>query len=188
MRDPSPSADYNAASLLARSAREWPLFLRWRLEDRRCATTERSRSGRRSSPARSHRLGLQRGDRVALVSRNVPEYVEAMFACWWAGAVAVPVNAKLHPRELAFVLADSGARGAFVDGDWESAIAAAGEGHGDLEHVMLLGGAAYERLVADPRRRRSRRARATIRRGSSTRAARPDDPRAWRSRTGISMR
>ena len=41
--------------------------------------------------------GLQPGDRVALVSRNVPEYVETLFACWWAGLIAVPVNAKLHP-------------------------------------------------------------------------------------------
>ncbi len=93
-------------------------------------------------------LGLRRGDRVALVSRNLPEYIEAMFACWWAGVVAVPVNAKLHPAELAFVLADCGARGAFVDGDWHAAIDWGRDGKDELAHIVRLGGAAYERLVA----------------------------------------
>ena len=59
--------------------------------------------------------GLRAGDRVALASRNVAPYVEALYGCWWAGLVAVPVNAKLHPKEMAYVLADSAARCAFVD-------------------------------------------------------------------------
>src|SRR5436190_5686463 len=92
--------------------------------------------------------GLQSGDRVALVSRNAPAYVEAMFACWWAGLVAVPVNAKLHPRELAFVLADSGARWALVDSKWKTAIGALAGGNDPLGRVVELGSAEYERLVA----------------------------------------
>ncbi|MGH8687066.1 MAG: AMP-binding protein, partial [Burkholderiales bacterium] len=42
--------------------------------------------------------GLARGDRVALAMKNCPEYYELLFACWHAGLVAVPMNAKLHPR------------------------------------------------------------------------------------------
>ncbi len=53
---------------------------------------------------------LQPNDRVALVMTNCPQYVELLFACWHAGLVAVPINAKLHPKELEFILADSGAR------------------------------------------------------------------------------
>ena len=148
MRDLSPSADHNAASLLARAARAWPLLPALAL-GKSTLHDYRALAQRVAQLAGAlARLGLRRGERVALVSRNAPEYVEAMFACWWAGAVAVPVNAKLHRRELAFVLADSGARGAFVDGDWEAALASAREGHGDLTHVVPLGGAAYERLVA----------------------------------------
>jgi long-chain acyl-CoA synthetase len=56
------------------------------------------------------RAGLEAGDRVAIVMKNSPEYLEALYALWWAGLVAVPVNAKLHPREVAFIVADSGAR------------------------------------------------------------------------------
>ena len=53
---------------------------------------------------RDRAAGLAPGDRVLVVSRNAPAYVEALFACWWAGLVAVPVNAKLH-REGARVRA-----------------------------------------------------------------------------------
>jgi long-chain acyl-CoA synthetase len=88
--------------------------------------------------------GLQPGDRVALVSRNDPAYVEALFACWWAGLVAVPVNAKLHPRELAFVLEDSGARVAFVDAAWRAQVPATAA----LGHALELRSRDYERWVA----------------------------------------
>ncbi|CAI8021856.1 Long-chain-fatty-acid--CoA ligase [Geodia barretti] len=43
--------------------------------------------------------GLAPGDRVAIVMANRPDYLEALFGIWYAGLVAVPVNAKLHPRE-----------------------------------------------------------------------------------------
>jgi long-chain acyl-CoA synthetase len=53
-------------------------------------------------------FGLSPGDRVAIVMRNRPEYLEAMFAIWHAGLVAVPVNARLHRDEIAYILEDSG--------------------------------------------------------------------------------
>ncbi len=40
--------------------------------------------------------------------RNRPEYLEALFAIWHAGLVAVPVNARLHRDEIAYILEDSG--------------------------------------------------------------------------------
>ena len=49
------------------------------------------------------------GDRVAIVMRNRPEYLEALFAIWHAGLVAVPVNARLHRDEFAYILEHSGA-------------------------------------------------------------------------------
>jgi long-chain acyl-CoA synthetase len=53
-------------------------------------------------------FGLSAGDRVAIVMRNRPEYIEALFAIWHAGLVAVPVNARLHRDEIAYVLEHSG--------------------------------------------------------------------------------
>ncbi len=64
-----------------------------------------------------HRLGLDPGDRVALVMRNSPAYVELLFACWQAGLVAIPVNAKLAAAEFRYILDHSGARVCFVTPD-----------------------------------------------------------------------
>ena len=50
---------------------------------------------------------LSPGDRVAIVMRNRPEYLEALFAIWHAGLVAVPVNARLHREEIAYILEHS---------------------------------------------------------------------------------
>ena len=49
------------------------------------------------------------GDRVLVASANCPEYAEIMFGIWAAGMVAVPVNAKLHPREIGDIASDSAA-------------------------------------------------------------------------------
>ena len=56
------------------------------------------------------RLNLQPGDRVALAMNNNPEYLAVLFAIWRAGLTAVPINAKLHPRELTHIVTDSAAR------------------------------------------------------------------------------
>jgi len=61
--------------------------------------------------------GLVPGDRVVLFMHNHPRYLEVLWAAWWAGLVVVPVNAKLHPREAEWIVANAGARWAFVDAD-----------------------------------------------------------------------
>ena len=56
------------------------------------------------------REGLVPGDRVAICMANAPEYLLALYGSWWAGLVAVPVNAKLHSREVDYIVGHSGAR------------------------------------------------------------------------------
>ncbi len=53
---------------------------------------------------------LEKGDRVALIMKNHPEYWISLFAVWHAGLVAVPVNAKLHISEFSYILENSGAK------------------------------------------------------------------------------
>jgi long-chain acyl-CoA synthetase len=89
--------------------------------------------------------GLASGERVALVAANHPAYVEALLACWWAGLVAVPVNCRLHPRELEHVLADSEAALAFTDAAWAGLIAVPGN---DRPRVVELDSPAYRALCA----------------------------------------
>ena len=55
------------------------------------------------------------GDRVALFMSNCTEYLECLYGIWWAGAVAVPVNAKLHVKEAAWIFENAQACLVFVD-------------------------------------------------------------------------
>jgi long-chain acyl-CoA synthetase len=61
--------------------------------------------------------GLGAGDRVVLFMRNHPRYLEVLCGAWWAGLAVVPVNAKLHPAEVEWIVADADARWAFVTRD-----------------------------------------------------------------------
>jgi long-chain acyl-CoA synthetase len=60
-------------------------------------------------------LGVQRGDRVALVSANVPEWVITWWACATLGATLVPLNAWWKAEELEFGLSDSEAKVLIAD-------------------------------------------------------------------------
>ncbi len=90
-------------------------------------------------------LGLQPGDRVAIAARNSVGFLEMLYAIWHAGLVAVPVNAKLHPAELAYILDHAGARACLASPGLDAEIAACAPG--TLEHLMTLGGTDYERLA-----------------------------------------
>src|SRR3954452_18556116 len=69
-----------------------------------------------------NKYGLRQGERVALAMRNCTEYYEVLFACWHAGLTAVPMNAKLHPKEFAYILEDSQAKLCFATPDLESSV------------------------------------------------------------------
>ncbi|MFZ0285246.1 MAG: long-chain fatty acid--CoA ligase [Terriglobales bacterium] len=58
--------------------------------------------------------GIAKGDRVAILSENRPEWTIADFASLLIGAVTVPVYATLTPEQTAYILRDSGARVIFV--------------------------------------------------------------------------
>jgi acyl-CoA synthetase (AMP-forming)/AMP-acid ligase II len=52
--------------------------------------------------------GVKAGDRVAICMNNSTQYLEAIYATLILGAAIVPINAKLHPREAAWIVKDSG--------------------------------------------------------------------------------
>ena len=59
-------------------------------------------------------LGLERGDRVAILDRNSLPYLEAYYACPKAGLVFLPLNSRLAAPELEYILADARARALLV--------------------------------------------------------------------------
>ncbi len=95
------------------------------------------------------RHGLKPGDRVALVMRNCPAYLALFFACWRAGLICVPVNAKLHAREIAHILDDSGAALAFVTADLAATVQeATGFMQSRAPAVLLVDDADHRALAA----------------------------------------
>ncbi len=60
-------------------------------------------------------LGVGKGDRVALLAGNVPEFAYALYGTMRAGAVACPLNVMLTPEEIAYILADAGAGAVVTD-------------------------------------------------------------------------
>src|SRR5438046_10181571 len=58
--------------------------------------------------------GLKRGDRVAILSENRPEWAIADFACLLLGAITVPIYTTLTEEQTAHVLRDSGTRAIFA--------------------------------------------------------------------------
>lgn len=88
--------------------------------------------------------GLKAGDRVVLAMKNCPEYMEVMYGCWHAGLIAVPTNAKLHSREFAYIMANSGARLCFATSDLVELMASVMAP--PLERVIEVGGEEFRRM------------------------------------------
>jgi long-chain acyl-CoA synthetase len=65
------------------------------------------------------RAGIVKGDRVAIVHRNAPEFIVAYFAMNRLGAIAVPINFMVSKAdELAYMLGDCGAKGVFTQNEF----------------------------------------------------------------------
>jgi acyl-CoA synthetase (AMP-forming)/AMP-acid ligase II len=114
----------NLANLLARAALAWGERPALSLGDEvRASYAELGESAARLAGGLTGRLGLKPGDNVALVMKNSVEYWQALFALWHAGLAAVPINAKLHPREIAWIVDNSEARALIVTADQAEALA-----------------------------------------------------------------
>ncbi len=101
--------------------------------------------------ALSDSSGLVPGDRVALIQHNGPAFIELLYAIWHAGLVAVPINAKLHPREHAYIVEQSGARLCFASEDLAAGLAPLLSGLDGLREVIEVERPAYRKLLdGDP--------------------------------------
>jgi long-chain acyl-CoA synthetase len=80
-------------------------------------------------------------DRVAIAMTNRPEFLEALFAIWHAGLVAVPMNAKLHGDEFGYIIGNTDATLALASPDRASDVAAHGR-------TIATGSAEWRRLLA----------------------------------------
>lgn len=98
-----------------------------------------------------HEIGLAPGDRVAIYMANHVAYLEVLYAAWWAGLAVVPINAKLHPKEVEFIVADAKAGVLFVTEDHVPELRPLLQDMGTLRKVLTPDDGEYEAaLQADP--------------------------------------
>jgi acyl-CoA synthetase (AMP-forming)/AMP-acid ligase II len=93
-----------------------------------------------------NRFGIGPGDRVALFLANRVEYLELFYAIWFAGAVAVPINQKLHAKEAAWIVGDAEAKVVFVDDDGGEGLVPLLKDAVGHERAVVVGSADFEAL------------------------------------------
>ncbi len=109
---------------------------------------------RRLAGALRHELGLGDGARAALLAHNIDRYFEVSHAIPWAGGVLVPINTRLAPGEVDYMLSDSGAELLFVDDAFAAMAASLKERLPALRELIHIGDgetpagmANYEELI-----------------------------------------
>jgi fatty-acyl-CoA synthase len=128
-------------TFLERSARRTPDRVALSLGSERRAFRELDeRSGRAAAALAS--LGVAAGDTVAVLTHNSIETVEAFFGCHKLGACAVPVNFRLAPHEVAYILQNSGARGTICSPELRALLPAGGW------QLVTGPGGSYEQALA----------------------------------------
>ncbi len=83
-------------------------------------------------------MGIETGDRVAFLSSNCHRLLEAYYGVLEAGAVLLPLNIRLAPRELAYILNDAEARVLFFESQFLPVVEAFREATPSLEFFVQL--------------------------------------------------
>jgi 4-hydroxybenzoate-CoA ligase len=94
-------------------------------------------------------LGVEMENRVLLALGDTPEFATAFFGAIKIGAIPVPVNTNLRPREYAHLLDDTRAKVAVVDHSPAAAFRAARRGTAHLRHLVVTGAAEEDELRLD---------------------------------------
>jgi acyl-CoA synthetase (AMP-forming)/AMP-acid ligase II len=87
--------------------------------------------------------GAHDGSRVAILAKNTPTFYDAAFGVAKIGAVLVPLNYRLAPAEMAFILRDANVELLFVASDFTDAIGHVQGTLPDLRHTVTIDGSDY---------------------------------------------
>ena len=125
----------NSFAFLERSARQWPKTVAL-LQGEESYTYVEFRDRALAVGGNFRALGCEAGDRVAFCLANSPRIMEVIYGCFAAGLVVVPVNARLHAREMAYIVENSGAKILIHGPEFAEGIAAHADLFGGLEHEV----------------------------------------------------
>jgi fatty-acyl-CoA synthase len=84
-------------------------------------------------------MNISKGDRVAILHNNTHEYLESYFALARLGGILVPLNFRLSPAELAFILKDSGAEVLIVSRNFQDKVESLIEMNNCLSRIIWTG-------------------------------------------------
>ena len=87
------------------------------------------------------RLGVTKGDRVAYICFNTATHLESFYAVPQIGAVLVPINFRLKPQEIEYIVQHSGAKVVCAHADFLEAVQAIRRACPGVEHYVALSGA-----------------------------------------------
>jgi crotonobetaine/carnitine-CoA ligase len=94
--------------------------------------------------------GIAAGDRVAVLCSNRLDMLEAILGCGWIGAIAVPINTAAMGPQIAYCLANSGAKLLVIEAPFVERLAHAGEGMASLAAIWVIGEEAQAKPVTQP--------------------------------------
>ncbi len=127
----------NVAAFLAKAARQWP--------DNVASIHEGETRTYREFYARTLqvgsgllRLGLKPGDRVAFALGNGPHVLDVIYGCFAAGLVVVPINPRLHAREMAYIATNAEARVLIHGPEYQVGLVANWDGFPTVERRFCL--------------------------------------------------
>ncbi|BBO79081.1 acyl-CoA synthetase [Desulfosarcina widdelii] len=135
----------NLSMLLTKTARMFPEKAAFIHKDRKLTYAQFSARVNRLANVLKQ-LGLEKGDNVAILQYNYPETYEAMFACFKNGLGAVPINFRLHPKEVAFIVDHSESRAVILSSEFNDAIISVRDRIPNANHLITLDGAKGELL------------------------------------------
>jgi long-chain acyl-CoA synthetase len=84
-------------------------------------------------------MGLRKGDRIAILDVNSQRYLECYYAAAQTGIVLLPLNSRLAPPEIAYILNDAGTKALFFSGPFLPAVEAARPNLKTVEAFVIYG-------------------------------------------------
>jgi long-chain acyl-CoA synthetase len=133
---------------LRRAMRLYPNCIALDLGDRQITYREFYRTVENSA-RKLATLGAGKGDRIAVLLQNSPEYLDLYYSVAMTGAIIVPLNTRWHINEIVFTLNDSGSIILFVDEHFAALVPEIRCAVPSLKHCLCTGASEWKTCAAD---------------------------------------
>ncbi len=127
----------NVGTLFTKSARRFPQRLAIAYGDHEWTYQQANDRINKLANGLTH-LGVKKGENVAILLHNCPEFLETLFACFKAGIGTVPINFRLHPKECSFIIDNSEAVAVVLGDDFRDSLYALKHEMPKVKHILCI--------------------------------------------------